>query len=617
MATVNVVPTAAQLAAAGFVELPNNAVVTHDNGWALHTFDGTKFVAVPIASSSFPLEAKLYVVPTWNSPRKPVPTPPPVVTPPVASTTLLGTYSGGSASQAASDSTTYLKKTPREIQLEFLDPNQTWAAGMESSWYINNLAGSQHGIMSIPMLVGPTVGTPGASGTGQSTSPSAPDGSATPTLMTLADVGKGIWDVQFTKVFQAIASVRPDCILRIGWEMYGTGSFFNWSGPALSADHKAAFIDLVNCARKVSSKFQFDWNGAIACNGYDPITAGSYPGDEYVDFITADVYQNWNGTSPGASGWASIADLLQPGFDFAKAHGKKWGSPEFGLWPTNAGGSGDDPAWIQAAYNWVKTNKDNIGYILYFNNPGSSMSLQQCPKSAVVFENTFGSNFVAPIGPSAPVSVGTLTLNEDFSIMKSLDASVFSSDWFSATGKMNNVTTDPKNVSVVNGKLLLTLSSSTDGALVSTNPGGGANPGFLFQYGYVEASITFPSVSGKLVNWPAFWTECQDWQNGEEFDIAEVLGGSMTTNYHPRTSGVDAAQNSGTITGDWTGKHIYGMLWEPGVQKMYFDGNLMYSRTVNTSGKPQYLIINHGVDSSSSPSIGASVIIDYVRVWAQ
>ena len=319
----------------------------------------------------------------WN--MKPTP---PVVVPPVTSTTLLGTYSGGSASQAASDSTTYLKKTPRQIQIEFLDPNQQWAAGMASSWYINNLAGAVKGIMSIPMLVGPTVGTPGASGTGQSTSPSSPSGAATPTLMTLADVGAGVWDAQFTKVFQSIAAVRPDCILRIGWEMYGTGSWFNWSGPALGAQHKAAYIDLVNCARKVSSQFQFDWNGALNVTGYDPITMGAYPGAQYVDFITADIYENFGG--PGAAGWAKTVALLQPGFNFAVAQGKKWGIPEFGLWPTNNGGSGDDPAWIQAAYTWLHANEANIAYILYFNNPGSSMSLQQCPNAAAVFEQTFG-----------------------------------------------------------------------------------------------------------------------------------------------------------------------------------------------------------------------------------
>lgn len=312
------------------------------------------------------------------------------VTTPVPSATLLGMYSGGSASQGASDSATYLHKTPREIQIEFLDPRQAWSAGMASSWYINNLDGAVKGIMSVPMLVGPTVGTPGSSGTGQSTSPQNPSGATTPTLMTLADVGAGKWDALYTEVFKTIASVRPDCILRIGWEMYGTGGFFNWSGPALMADHKAAFIDLVKCARAVSSKFQFDWNGAGACNGYDPITAGAYPGDEYVDFITGDVYQNWENTGAGAAGWANLVSLIQPGFDFAKAHNKPWGIPEYGLWGTGSGGSGDDPAWLQASYDWLKANEASIGYILYFNNPGSSMSLQQCPNSAAVFEQTFG-----------------------------------------------------------------------------------------------------------------------------------------------------------------------------------------------------------------------------------
>jgi hypothetical protein len=218
--------------------------------------------------------------------------------------------------------------------------------------------------------------------------------------------------------------------------------------------------------------------------------------------------------------------------------------------------------------------------------------------------------------PHAPVAVGTLLLNEDFSTQTSLDTSLWSPDWWSPTGNMNGVTTDPKNVSVVNGQLVLTLASATDGATVSTDPGAGAGNGFLFTYGYVEASIVFPESGGELANWCAFWTECQDWQNGEEFDIAETLAGKMTSNYHSRTNGVDAGQNSPAIAGIWLGKHTYGMLWKPGLQTMYFDGVEVYSRVVSTSGKPEYLIFTHGNGQGGPLVIGAKMIVDYVRVWS-
>ena len=223
---------------------------------------------------------------------------------------------------------------------------------------------------------------------------------------------------------------------------------------------------------------------------------------------------------------------------------------------------------------------------------------------------------VNPVAPVANVEVGALLLNEDFSTMASLDSSVFAHDWWSATGQMNGVTTDPANVSIENGQLALTLSSATDGATVSTNPAAGASPGFMFAEGYVEAVVTFPSDGTALANWPAFWTCCQNWQNGEEFDIAEVLGGAMTTTYHLRTNDVDAGQNSGPIAGDWQGEHAYGMLIRGGVQTVYFDGVAVYSRKISATPQPQFLIFTHGVDASRPPVIGAKILVKNVRAWA-
>lgn len=436
------------------VELPNNAMVAHNHMWAIYEKNSSGQYVVVSPTKSVPINTPLYAVAGWDAPRPVNPpttytvtfnseggsTWPPetcnagqsvltdllpvrsgytftgwftaptggsqvtspftptgnvtlyaqwnaIVTPPPTTKTLIGTYSGAGQAQAVTDNQTYLGLNAREIQLQFLDTRQSWANGMTSSWYINQCAGSTKAIMSIPMLVGPTVGNPGSSGTGQSISPQDPSGANNPTLMTLADVGASKWDALYTKVFQAIAAVRPDCILRIGWEMYGSGAFFNWSGPALSADHKSAYINLVKCARAVSPKFQFEWNGALIYDGYNPMIS-SWPGAEYVDFITADVYEGLAGS--GATGWARLAQELAPGMAFAKDQGKLWGTAEFGLWPTDNGGSGDDPAWIQAAYDWFKSNESYIAYILYFNNPGSSMSLQQCPNSAAVFKQTFG-----------------------------------------------------------------------------------------------------------------------------------------------------------------------------------------------------------------------------------
>ena len=104
--------------------------------------------------------------------------------------------------------------------------------------------------------------------------------------MTLTDVAAGVWDNLFTQSFQTIAAVRPDAILRIGWEQYGNG-WYAWSGPAQAAAYQAAFIHLVGLARTVSSDFKFDWDGGVSYAGYNPMTQGAWPGAEYVDYISS------------------------------------------------------------------------------------------------------------------------------------------------------------------------------------------------------------------------------------------------------------------------------------------------------------------------------------------
>ena len=208
----------------------------------------------------------------------------------------------------------------------------------------------------------------------------------------------------------------------------------------------------------------------------------------------------------------------------------------------------------------------------------------------------------------------TMAFSDEFN-GTALDTAKWSNCWFSPScGTMNKVTTSPSNVSVGGGNLGLSLSSSTTGALVSTNPKGGASTGYQFGTGYVEARIKFPGNGTSLYNWPAFWTTGQSWPTTGENDIAEVLSGKMTVNYHSASG----THNQGTVAGDWGNNfHTFGLHRTATSSDVYFDGVKVKSYPTDDGGAPQYIVLNVGASGSSPAAYGAAsqVQVDYVRAW--
>jgi hypothetical protein len=231
--------------------------------------------------------------------------------------------------------------------------------------------------------------------------------------------------------------------------------------------------------------------------------------------------------------------------------------------------------------------------------------------AAVTTGSTGTTGSTATPDSSGPVGVPgswTPTFDDEFD-GTSLDTNMWSTSWFNG-GTMNNTSTSPANVSVANGILTLTLSSQSVGALVSTNPSGGAGTGFQMTYGYIEARILFSGSGSGCNDWPAFWTDGQSWPQDGEIDIAEGLG-TLTSNYHSNAG----ASNSNTIPGSWCGTwHTYGVDREPGTNTIYWDGQEVRSYATDDGGSPQYLILNIGSGEGSYVA-GDTLQVDYVRAW--
>lgn len=223
-----------------------------------------------------------------------------------------------------------------------------------------------------------------------------------------------------------------------------------------------------------------------------------------------------------------------------------------------------------------------------------------------------------PTGGYLPVGGPTgktwnLKLSEDFN---TLNRTLWTPYWFNEGGVMNNVGTYSTNVSVSGGEAKLTLESASRGALLSSNPSDGVagHTGFQFTQGYLEARVFFPGngSSNGCFNWPAFWTDGQSWPTNGEYDIAEVLSGQMTVNYHSGSG----AHNQGAVPGVWNNAwHTYALHRKANSSDVYFDGVLVKSFATDDANAPQYIIFNMGAGGNAAYGAAGTMRVDYVRFW--
>lgn len=224
---------------------------------------------------------------------------------------------------------------------------------------------------------------------------------------------------------------------------------------------------------------------------------------------------------------------------------------------------------------------------------------------------------VQPTGHAANVKIWTLVFEDTFS-----GTSLDTSKWNNMDGNsMNNVTTVASNISVTGGNLLLTLSDSTHGAEIATNPQGWQTNQYMLQVGhYTEARIYFPGDGSNLYNWPAWWVSGPNWPAAGEHDIAEVLeGGKLTVNYH---WGADYTVHQNlrgyTASGASWGNswHVYGLYRKPTSADVYYDGVKVASYATDDNGNPQSLILNIGSSGNPMYGMAGALRVDYVRAWA-
>lgn len=204
--------------------------------------------------------------------------------------------------------------------------------------------------------------------------------------------------------------------------------------------------------------------------------------------------------------------------------------------------------------------------------------------------------------------------------------SVDTNKWYVVDGNhdQNGVNNVASNISVANSIASLQLSDISTGAQMWTqivdnvgNPNGYALP----LGGYAEALCYFPATT-EAVNWPAWWTTGYPWPDNGELDIAEVMSGGISVNYHYKDGSGTHISDNGPIQSyaSWcNGWHYFGLHRNAttGTYDAYWDGTLIRSVTAHDPGVGQSLVLNVGVHSSRTKVYGpaGALQVDYVRAW--
>jgi hypothetical protein len=198
----------------------------------------------------------------------------------------------------------------------------------------------------------------------------------------LAACASGAFDAQHRKIASVLNGFkrRAPFVLRLGHELNMVRSFSPQNDPGASRGdysmYKAAFrrTSLIYKSTITNPPVLIDWNWLRKPKDVSP--AAAYPGDDCVDIIGLDSYNNDEkivtdadftsyASAKTSAGWPSGP---QSWIDFAVARGKKCGVAEWAV--TNPDGKGsvyDSAAYIRGMYNLFMRNANNFVYECYFD----------------------------------------------------------------------------------------------------------------------------------------------------------------------------------------------------------------------------------------------------------
>ncbi len=209
------------------------------------------------------------------------------------------------------------------------------------------------------------------------------------------------------------AGISDRTIVRLGWEF--NGNWYAWSAKN-PAEFAACWRQVVSSAESNAPGLRWDWNTNRGPSQLGIDSRNAYPGDAYVDVVGVDSYDGWPGVKTEAD-WnehLNGAYGLKFWADFARQHGKKLSIPEWGVYPGTAWAGhngGDNPLYIKKMFGFFESQKDNLLYEAYFNEPAPyyAGALSMNPNAAAEYRTQIGRAVAASTTPSTPAPTATAT----------------------------------------------------------------------------------------------------------------------------------------------------------------------------------------------------------------
>jgi hypothetical protein len=297
---------------------------------------------------------------------------------------------------------------------EFMD-SSSWDNQENPGWlfkpwgkWVRERAGRRL-ILGVPLLAGPWNGSGPTAGT---IDPKIP--------VSLEKGAAGEYNRHFANLAKnLVAHGLGETILRPGWEF--NGGWYTWRAGANPKAFAEYWRQIVRTMRSVpgAEHLQFCFNPAL---GYLQFPAEqAWPGDEFVDYVGLDVYDDsWaKDTYPSPAG-ISQADIdarhqkvwntvlyggdhgLRFWDQFATEHHKPFALPEWGVSDREDKHGGlDDPVFIEQMHAFIADAKNKVAFFCYFDveapdghhqlSPGlKGDEKTEFPRSAERFKALFG-----------------------------------------------------------------------------------------------------------------------------------------------------------------------------------------------------------------------------------